>query len=174
MGTFQVQGTVFYKISTPDRLSYYIYDGTGSILVIDSNSVTIGDSVEFTATYDYSEPAPQLMNVTGFTDSLVPASMPSYTVSTIADIVSHTGVDRTEFGRTLTITGTLQQPNPMMLRLVSGSDFVVLDSKSFVSGNPLIPLIGQTVTLNVVVHSYLSGMMTEWHVLYQSHTQETE
>ncbi|NLF48453.1 MAG: hypothetical protein GX582_02245 [Acholeplasmataceae bacterium] len=166
-GTFLVQGTIYYVIATLDRPSYYLYDGSATILVIDSQSVAVGDSVQFEATFDYNEPAPQLMNVSNFTASAAPQTMPSYESMILADLATHAKTNINFYGNTLTITGTLLQPMPGMFRLVSGENSVIINNKSFVSGNPLLPLVNQTVTINVVVHFY-DDMMSVWHVLYQS------
>ncbi|MDD4355484.1 MAG: hypothetical protein PHP61_06270 [Candidatus Izemoplasmatales bacterium] len=166
-GTFLVHGTIYYVIATLDRPSYYIYDGSAMILVIDSQSVTIGDSVQFEATFDYNEPAPQLMNVSNFTASTAPQTMPSFESMILTDLAAHAKTNINFYGNTLTITGTLLQPMPGMFRLVSGENSVIINNKSFVSGNPLLPLVNQTVTINVVVHFY-DDMMSVWHVLYQS------
>jgi hypothetical protein len=156
-GTFLVHGTIYYVIATLDRPSYYIYDGSAMILVIDSQSVTIGDSVQFEATFDYNEPAPQLMNVSNFTASTAPQTMPSFESMILTDLAAHAKTNINFYGNTM----------PGMFRLVSGENSVIINNKSFVSGNPLLPLVNQTVTINVVVHFY-DDMMSVWHVLYQS------
>ncbi|MBN2696356.1 MAG: hypothetical protein JXR38_02295 [Bacilli bacterium] len=163
-GSVKVKGVVYYVIATLDRPAYYLYDGTGHILVIDSNVVEVGDEVEFTAEFDTSEPAPQLINVSNFATYSEAIALPEYVVTDLSTIVSHAASDYAFHGAPVRITGVVGQEGPAFV-LTNGTNKVILNNKAFVSGNPFLGLIGQTVTINAVVHFY-DGMMSAWHVLY--------
>ncbi len=166
-GEVKVRGIVYYAIpAITGRASYYIYDGTGHILVIDDNAVEIGDGVELTASFDKSEPSPQLINVTSITENADMTVMPEYVVTEMSDIASHPKTDFAFYGSPLTITGVVAPMGPPgQFMLESVPNKVILNGKAFTSGNPFLGLNGQTVTINAVVHFY-DDMMSAWHVLY--------
>jgi hypothetical protein len=163
-GEVKVRGVVYYAIAGTEQPSYYLYDGTGYILVIDSNVVEIGDGVQFSAEFDTSEPAPQLINVSGFLGYSEKPALPEYVVTGIPDIVAHPDTDYTFYGSPLRITGVVTSMGPALM-LENGASKVILNNKAFLAGNPFLSLIGQTVTINAVVHFY-DDMMSAWHVLY--------
>ena len=171
-GTVSVTGVVYYVIATPELPSYYVYDGTGTILVYnDSHPVAVGDGVTFQATYDGTSPAPQLVNVTAFSSSTAFLTLPTYSPATVADLVAHPASEMAFYGATFALTGkVVTAMTPMGLAyyledLTTGAK-VVINAKSFApSGtNPFASLVESTVTVPVVVHVFMP-MDVQWHVL---------
>lgn len=163
----KVTGVVYYVIATPERPGYYVYDGTGTILVIDSNTVAVGDGVTLEASYDLDEPSPQLINVTSFAASTAFTTLPTYETISFADLVAHPSADLSFYGKTLLVTGIVGMSGPLYYLTDAGSTpWVIINGKSFVpSGyNPFADQVGSTVTIETVVH-FFGTPDNQWQVL---------
>jgi len=172
-GTVSVTGVVYYVIATPELPSYYVYDGTGTILVYnDSHPVTVGQGVRLEAVYDTQSPAPQLVNVSSFAESNVFTTLPTYVPASVADIVAHPQSDVAFYGSTLRLTMTVDvMDTPFGSQVIFKDDttsvgFIVINFKSFApsGNNPYPMLVGQTVTVDAVIHVFEPNQ-GKWHVL---------
>ncbi len=172
-GTVSVTGVVYYVIATPELPSYYVYDGTGTILVYnDSHPVTVGQGVRLEAVYDGQSPAPQLVNVTSFEESTVFTTLPEYVPATVADIISHPQTDLAFYGSTLRLTMTVDiMDTPFGSQVILQDDtttagFVVVNFKSFApsGSNPYPMLDGKIVSVDAVIHVFEPNQ-GKWHVL---------
>jgi hypothetical protein len=92
-------------------------------------------------------------------------TLPLYPDMSIANIVLHQKTDFEFYGRTLTVTGVVGSEGNIFI-LSSGELKVILNGKAFLSGNPFLTLVGQTVTIRVVIHGCDETYL--WQVLYNS------
>lgn len=177
-GSVRVSGVVYYIIATDLNPSYYIFDGTGTILVFnDPRSVTMGQGVTIEASYDDSAPSPQLINVTSFESSTHFTSFPEYATTAISAIASHLATDAAFHGTPLTVTGFVRMEFTAMgpvyyLEDPITSVKVIINGKSFAptGSNPYAMIVGSKVSAAIVVH-FFDPMLSMWHVLVGTPTE---
>jgi hypothetical protein len=177
-GSVLVSGVVYHIIATDINPSYYIYDGTGTILVFnDPRSVTIGQGVTIQASYDDSAPSPQLINVTSFESSTWFTTLPDDPVVAISDLSAHPSSDAAFYGTPMTVTGfvriefTDMGPVYFLEDPVTAAR-VIINAKSFAptGSNPYAMIVGSKVSASIVVH-FFDPMLSMWHVLVGTPTE---
>jgi uncharacterized repeat protein (TIGR02543 family) len=165
----KVQGTVIYKFPNPMDPGYYVYDGTAAIFVMaPSNDLLVGDVIEFDADFGFFEFTPQFtyqQNRMILSEST--PHTPVYEPMTLLDILRSHPDDYMLMGKTIQVSGILQNQMGQYFLVMPGNDErVAINYKSInPMSDPFIGLTGQLVTINAIIHGF-DPMGHMWHILY--------
>ena len=162
-----VKGIISYIFLRPGFPGFYLYDGTGSIFVLsDPAPFVVGDVIELEATYDNLENTPQLINPTMMTAATGSYTLPETVQMDIEGVMSLNESDPLVYGQRVTLEAFLgYNGNSFFLQAPFSVDVVLVNYRSIISDQVLMPYINQTVRLDAFIHDY-QGMANTWHIAY--------
>ncbi|MDY0294817.1 MAG: InlB B-repeat-containing protein [Acholeplasmataceae bacterium] len=167
-GHVKVSGTIVYTFPT-GQPGYYVSDGTGIIFVLAPADLPVGTMIEFEADFGLFEYTPQLTNqmnrnilTEGTPETLVFNEMP------ISTIVHADTDDMSMMGVPVILQGVITTEAGRFYLVEPGTgERVVINPKSIdMMSNPFIGHVGDTMSIQAIIHGY-DSMMHEWHVVYE-------
>gem|GEM_PF-835328 len=165
-----VHGVIYYVFPDAGNPGFYLYDGTGYIFVLHlSTGFMVGDGIEVTASFDLFENTPQLVDVTNITPDGTFTTMPNFSEMLLEYLTQVPEENLDIYGTPVLITGVVGNNGPdYYLTVLSSNDVVMINYKSYLPmSNPFETLVGQTVTIQAIIHDY-NGYSHQWHILYNS------
>lgn len=169
-----VKGIISYIFERVGFPGFYLYDGTASIFVLASSApFVVGDVIEFEATYDNFENTPQLINPVNMMVSTGTYDLPETAQMDLEGVLRLDESDPFVYGKRVTLEAFLGfMNNTYFLQAPFSEEKVIINYRSLVNDQILLPYVGQTVRLDVFIHDY-QGMAQVWHVAYISETINT-
>lgn len=166
-GSVKVKGIISYIFEKPGFPGFYLYDGTASIFVLASPApFVVGNVIEFEATYDNFENTPQLINPIQIIASTGTYELPETNVMSLENIMRLDETNPFVYGQIVTVEGLLGYlGGSFFLRAPFSDERVMINYRSISSDAILMPYVGQTVRIDVLIHDY-QGMASVWHVAY--------
>ncbi len=164
----RVRGVIYYKFPLAMNPGFYLYDGTGYIFVLGSTEYSVGQGVEFEATYSIFEFTPQLTDVTNLVLNDTFTTMPTY-IDMPLETIAHANPNTATFhGQTVIINGYVEKYGMEYVLVPNFSDQeVFINYKSIQGlGDPFLSKVGTRIEIHAIIHGY-SPMQNAWHILYQ-------
>lgn len=162
-----VKGIITFIFPRPGFPGFYVSDGTANIFVLaNPTGFLVGDIIEFEATYDNFEHTPQLINPSGMVLSTGTFELPSITNLTYDDVMRLDETNPLVYGQRIQLEAYLGYGmGGFYLQAPFSNDKIMINYRSIVDDNVLMPFIGQTVIIEAYIHDFQS-MAGLWHIAY--------
>lgn len=162
-----VKGVITFIFPRPGFPGFYVSDGTGNIFVLaNPTGFVVGDVIEFEASYDNFEHTPQLINPSGMVLSTGTFDMPSLTTLTYEDVMRLDETNPLVYGQRVQLEAYLGYGmGGFYLQAPFSEDKIMINYRSIVDDNVLMPFINQTVIIEAYIHDFQS-MAGLWHIAY--------
>ena len=163
----KVKGIISYLFTKPGFPGFYLYDGTANIFVLANPlGFVVGDIIEFEAYYDSFENTPQLINPFGMIISTGNYILPSIEPLDFEDIMRSDEMNPLIYGQRILIEAFLgYNGNAFYLQAPFSTEVIMINHRSILNNDVLMPYINQTVTMEAYIHDYQS-MASVWHIAY--------